>query len=72
MDVIRRETDVDSALREGRTDEINSWLREHVWRFGALYPPMELMERAMGGTLDMKYYADYLSDKLSEVYGVSF
>ena len=29
----------------------------------------ELMSRALGGPLDLSFYASYLSDKLSEVYG---
>ncbi len=68
MALIRRELDVDGALRRGDVSGINAWLCEHIWRCGALLPPEELMERAMGGPLDVKYYADYLSDKLSEVY----
>lgn len=67
---IRAGTDVDSALRRGDTTGINSWLREHIWRFGALYPPAELMDKALGGPVDVQCYADYLSDKLREVYEV--
>ena len=47
-----------------------AWLEEHIWRFGAMYPPNALMRRALGGPLDVRYYINYLSDKLSEVYGV--
>ena len=54
----------------GDISHVNDWMRENIWRHGALYPPAALMERALGGPLDVKCYIDYLSDKLSEVYGV--
>lgn len=67
---MRESVDVDWCLANGDISDINAWLCEHIWRHGALYPPRELLERAMGGPLDVQYYADYLADKLSEVYGV--
>ena len=48
---------------------MNGWLREHIWQYGALYPPRELLRRTLGGALDAGVYADYLADKLREVYG---
>ena len=67
---MRESMDVDESLRAGDVSDINGWLEENIWRYGALYQPRELLERATGGPLDVQCYADYLSDKLSEVYGV--
>ena len=66
---IKKELDVDALLRAGELGPINRLLEERIWRHGALYPPRELMSRALGGPLDLSFYASYLSDKLSEVYG---
>ena len=66
---IKKELDVDALLRAGELGPINRLLEERIWRRGALYPPRELMSRALGGPLDLSFYASYLSDKLSEVYG---
>ena len=59
----------ETLLRAGELGPINRLLEERIWRRGALYPPRELMSRALGGPLDLSFYASYLSDKLSEVYG---
>ena len=67
---LREREDVDEALRRGDLSEINAFLNDNIWRHGALYAPGELMRRALGGGTDVQCYADYLSDKLSEVYGV--
>ena len=70
MAEIRAEADVDERLREGDISPVSGWLRENIWRHGSLYAPGELMHRALGGDVETKYYADYLSDKLESVYGV--
>ena len=70
MERINESIDVGESMRMGDISHVNDWMRENIWRHGALYPPTELMERALGGPLDVKCYIDYLSDKLSEVYGV--
>lgn len=36
-------------------------MRARLWHSGALYTPGELMESALGGEIDVKYYADYLA-----------
>ena len=70
MERINESIDVGESMRMGDISHVNDWMRENIWRHGALYPPTELMERALGGPPDVKCYIDYLSDKLSEVYGV--
>ena len=63
------ETGAAGALAAGDLRPVNGWLREHIWQYGALYPPRELLRRTLGGALDAGVYADYLADKLREVYG---
>ena len=45
-------------------------MRARLWHSGALYTPGELMESALGGEIDVKYYADYLAERMREVYEV--
>lgn len=68
--LMRRDIDVDGALRSGNTGSINEWMRARLWHSGALYTPGELMESALGGEIDVKYYADYLAERMREVYEV--
>ena len=70
MAQLRAKADVDACLRRGDVKVINDFLRERIWRYGAQYAPGELMAKALDAPLDVQYYADHLSDKLAEVYGV--
>jgi carboxypeptidase Taq len=47
------------------------WMRDNVHRYGRKYEPNELIQRATGGTLDVKPYMNYLRAKFGEIYGVS-
>ena len=67
---MRETVDVDAALRSGDLHPITNWLEEHIWRFGAMYDPMELLERAVGEPFDPKYFTDYLEQKYTEIYGL--
>ena len=62
--------DVDAAVRSGDLHPITDWLEEHIWKHGAMYDPMELLERALGEPFDPKYFTDYLEKKFTEIYGL--
>ena len=61
---------VDICLSRGNLAPVNAWLEEHVWKYGRLYPPAELLRAAVGGPFDPSYYTDYLEAKLKDVYGL--
>ena len=67
---MRQTVDVDAAVRSGDLHPITDWLEEHIWKFGAMYDPMELLERALGEPFDPKYFTDYLEKKFTEIYGL--
>lgn len=67
---MKQSVDVDAAVRSGDLHPITAWLEEHIWKFGALYDPMELLERAVGEPFDPKYFTDYLEQKYTEIYGL--
>ncbi len=66
---ISESVDIDGCIERGDIAPVNSWMEEHIWRHGALYPPRELMARALGGLADVKYYAGHLARRMGEVYG---
>ena len=67
--VMEKDFDVFEAVRKGEITRINDWLREHIWRFGKLYKPGELMEKVFGAPFDPTYYTDYLKKKYASIYG---
>ena len=67
---MKQTVDVEGAIRSGDLRPITAWLEEHIWKFGALYDPMDLLERAVGEPFDPKYFTDYLEEKFSAIYGL--
>ena len=67
---MRQTVDVEGAIRSGDFSPITAWLEEHIWKFGAMYDPMELLERAVGEPFNPKYFTDYLEKKFTEIYGL--
>ena len=63
-------TDPDACLRTGDFAPINEWNRTHIWRFGSLYKPGELLDRVLGEPFDPNCYLDYLEAKVKNVYGL--
>ena len=62
--------DVDSCIAAGRLEEINGWLRNNIWKYGCMYEPNVLIEKAFGKTFDPSYYTDYLKNKYTDIYGI--
>ncbi len=67
---MRESFDVAGAVKAGDLAKVNGWLEDRIWKYGCLYKPGELMERAFGGPFDPTYYTDYLERKFTEVYGL--
>ncbi|MBO4837976.1 MAG: carboxypeptidase M32 [Lachnospiraceae bacterium] len=67
---MKETVDVDACLARGDLKPINDWNREHIWQYGKLYPPQELLERVLGGPFDPGYYVRYLEEKYTQLYGL--
>jgi carboxypeptidase Taq len=57
--------DLEGRFARGEFEPLREWLREHVYRFGRMYPPQELLERVTGSALDPAPYLGYLRTKFS-------
>ncbi len=64
--------DLDDYIREGNFAPIHQWLKENVYRYGALYTPEELCVKICGEPLNVRYFLQYISKKLSDVYQLTF
>ena len=67
---MKKEIDVDERILSGDLGPINDWNRKNIWQYGRLYNPDELIRRIAGGSFDPAPYADYLTEKYSEIYGL--
>ena len=56
-------------IAKGDIAAITDWLREHIHRFGNFKKPAAIFEDACG-KFDAKYFADYLTEKYSRIYGL--
>lgn len=64
MHAMRRDLDVDALLARGELAPITQWLGSHVHRYGKLYPPAVLLERATGEAFQPLYYVEHLQSVL--------
>ncbi len=67
---MKEDVDVDAALEKGDFGPMNAWNREHIWRFGSLLTPAEVLENALGEPFDPACYLDYLEEKCRDLYGL--
>jgi carboxypeptidase Taq len=62
--------DFDARLAGGDRGFILTWLREHMYAYGATFMPEELIERVTGEKPNPEYFARYITDKFSTVYNL--
>ncbi|MEX0348560.1 MAG: carboxypeptidase M32 [Paracoccaceae bacterium] len=70
-DALRRAVpDLDTQLAEGDTSQALAWLRDNLQRFGGLYAPRDVIERASGVAPSPQPLLDYLEGKFGALYGL--
>lgn len=62
--------DLDASLAKGDVRPATDWLRQKVQRFGGLYRPAELIERACGCVPTEGPLLDYLETKFRAIYAL--
>ena len=67
---MKETVDVEKCLREGDFAPINEWNRKHIWKYGRLKNPGDLLREALGEEFDPTYYTDYLEEKYSKIYSL--
>lgn len=67
---MRQSIDIEKCLAEGNFEPINEWNREHIWKYGCLKNPDELLEAALGEKFDPSYFTNYLEEKYSKIYNL--
>lgn len=62
--------DIDTIVSSGDFCDINAWLSEHIFKYGATYSTMELIKKATEHPLGSSHHIRYLRDKYSDRYKV--
>jgi carboxypeptidase Taq len=60
--------DFDERLARGDTGFMLAWLRRHMYCYGMVYMPEELIRRVTGEEPNARYFVDYLHQKFGELY----
>ncbi len=63
--------DLDEQIAAGELQHLREWLRENVHRHGGKYTTTELLQRVVGGPIEVGPFVAYLKAKLSDVYQVA-
>ncbi|NRB35878.1 MAG: carboxypeptidase M32 [Rhodobacteraceae bacterium] len=68
---LRRDVpDLDVQLAQGDTTAATAWLQQNLQRYGGLYAPREVIERASGQVPSEGPLLDYLDAKFSDLYSL--
>ncbi len=62
--------DLFAHIRDGKHQPLLAWLRENIHVHGRRYGAGELVQRVTGKPLSIKPFMDYITGKVSEVYGL--
>jgi carboxypeptidase Taq len=62
--------DVEAQIGRGELGGLRDWLQENLHRHGNKFMPKDLIERVVGGSIDVRPYVAQLRDRAAEIYGV--
>lgn len=69
IESMRKDIDVEGNISKGNMAPVLDWLTEKIWKYGLVKTPAELIFNACNAEFDCKFYIDYISKKINEVYG---
>jgi carboxypeptidase Taq len=62
--------DVEAKVGRGELTGLRDWLRDNLHRHGNKFMPKELIERVIGGPIDVRPYIGQLRDRAAEIYAI--
>ncbi len=65
-----KDVNVQKALKNKSTKEINEWLKEHIHKYGSSKYPQEILKLATNEEFNPHYYIKYLKEKYSKIYNL--
>lgn len=68
--VMGRDLDLDSLLRQGELGKLRQWLESRLYRWGQCLYPQELLQEVLGQELSAQPFIDYLEAKYAPLYNL--
>ena len=68
MTTLKKVMPLDQYLAEGTLTPVSDYLKEHLHRFGASKPTMQLISEMTGEPFNPDYYIQYLQEKYTKLY----
>ena len=65
---MKKDLDIDALLLQGDTKPIISWLKQHMYKYGSMLKPKDLIKVVTNEPLNPEYYCKYLEEKYSKIY----
>jgi carboxypeptidase Taq len=62
--------ELDDQISAGELAPLGDWLRDRLYRHGAKLMPKEMLERLVGGPIDVDPYLRQLRERAVEIYGI--
>ncbi len=70
LHAMKRDFDVDAAVRAGELGKVGAWLTEHVFSIASVSTPDEWIRAISGESLNVNYFLDYLEEKFTALYEI--
>lgn len=67
---MKKEVDIDAAIKSGSLADINAWMCEHVWKKADRQTPKEWITEITGRELTSKDFLDYIEEKYTKIYNL--
>lgn len=65
---MKKEIDIDNAIRNDNIKLINDWLKEHAWNIASIKNPDEWIKEVTKEEFNPQYFIDYLVEKYTKLY----
>ena len=65
---MKKDLDVESLLENGNIKPIIDWLKTHMYKYGSMLKPKELIKAITNEEFNPEYYCKYLEEKYSKIY----
>ena len=66
--VMKHDLDVEKVMASTNLIPIRDWFAKHIYAFGKLYPPFELLKKVTKENLNPEPYCQYLETKFKAIY----
>ncbi len=67
---LNKEVDINSQIRKGDIKPVANWLKEHIYKYGKMLTPAEIIQNCCKEDFNADYYVNYLTEKYTKLYNL--